>query len=387
MLHGVNRWVYQGDPAWAEFSEYNRMRGEIHVTPLARFIPKAAPTVGWSENDGWMFSQFYFSDPDVYAGVPKMRLLLDTLRKFDRAEPAALQTTPASFLSLPNMLSGDASWLMSLAILNSAWCVFAAKSSRRRYAATLLVYYGVFAVLSYYLLATSRLPERVAYNFPLFIHAICLYWATGFENLPVETASRPGWLNLFNVPRWRAKTLRLAAFVLLPVWAGLYLFSLSGLAHSLRDANAFNRKLDHISQKIFRPVCTLLPADKRPILVAMPLDSILEQCVFFYPSADRVPFFLVPYGWITHSPLFSQILERHRLRPYSLSLVDRPEVFFLMKPRWLEPLKLFYHEHYGLDIRFDMVLNTDEMPPFKDCKLHLYQAHAVGHKAPMGTVP
>jgi hypothetical protein len=387
MLHGINRWVYQRDPAWAEFSEYNRMRGEIHVTPLARFISKAAPTVGWSENDGWMFSQFYFSDPDVYAGVPRIRLLFDKLRTLEQGEPAASRTYPAGFLFLPNILSGDAKWLMNLAILTAVWCVFAATGFRRRYVVTLLIYYVIFLLLSFYLLTTSRLPERVAYNFPLFIHAICLYWAIDFQNLPTMKATRPGWPNVFSVPLWRAKALRLSAIVLLTIWAFLYLFYLAELAQSLWSANTFNRNLKYISQKICKPLSTLLPAEKRPILVAMPLDSILEQCVFFYPSPDRVPFFLIPYGWITHSPLFSQILERHRLRPYSLSLVDRPEVFYLMKPRWLKPLRMFYREHYGLDIRFDLVLNTDGMPQFEDCEIYLYQAHTVGGKTLMGTIP
>jgi len=385
LLHGINRWAYQRDPAWAEFSEYNHMRGKIHVTALAKFIPKAAPTVGWSENDGWMFSEFYFSDPDVYAGVPKIRLLLDKLRTLEQGEPAASPTYPAGFLFLPKMLSGDAKWLMDLAILNAVWCVFAARGFRRRYVAALLVYYVIFVLLSFYLLTTSRLPERVAYNFPLFIHAICLYWAISFPNLPAVIAARPGWLNVFLTPLWRAKALRLSGIVLLTVWAFLYLFYLAELAESLWSANKFNRSLKYISQKICKPLSTLLPSQKTPLLIAMPSDSVLEQCLFFYPPAEKVPFFLVPYGWITHSPLFSQILEQHRLRPYSLSLVDHLDVFFFMPPRWLKPLRIFYREHYGLDIRFEMILNTDERPQFEDCEIYLYQAHTVGDNTPMGT--
>ena len=49
-----------------------------------------------------------------------------------------------------------------------------------------------------------------------------------------------------------------------------------------------------------------------------------------------------------------------------------------MQLRWRDPLKLFYDEHYGVKIRFDLVLNTDSMPAFEDCQLHLYQAHVVG---------
>ncbi|HEX3855798.1 MAG TPA: hypothetical protein VHY30_00705 [Verrucomicrobiae bacterium] len=383
VLHGINRWAYQRDPAWNGFLEYNHMRGEIQVTPLAKFIPKAAPAVGWSENDGWMFSEFYFSDPDVYAGVPKMRLFLDKLKSLARNEPASPWKFSEGIMFLPKIfwgdaVFGDAGTLMNLAVSNAMWCLLAAGAFRRRCATTLLTSYGLFMMFNFYLLTTARLPERVAYNFPLFINAICLYWASGFRNLP-GAITWPTRLGIFFAPLCRTKTSWLATLVLIPVWAILYLFSLSELAQSLWSANAFNRNLEHISHKILQPVRTLSPDHRTPLLIAMPFDSVLEQCLFFYPPAQKVPFSLVPYGWITHSPLFNQILERHHLRPYSLSLVDRPEVFFLMKPRWLGPLRIFYREHYGLDIRFDTVLNTDEIPQFKDCQLHLYQAHTVGN--------
>ncbi len=385
-LHEINRREYQRDPAWTGYLDYLRMLGEVQVTALTKFIPQAAPAVGWSENDAWMFSRFNFSDPEVFGGAPKLHRLVAQIKALTRDKPAFSWRFPASFLFLPKMFHGDARILMKLAILNAIWCLLAAGAFRRRCLATLLISYGLFVVLGFYLLRTARLPERVSYNIPLFIHAICLYWATGFHNLPVATG-RPDRLDVFLAPLWRAKVLRLAALVLIPVWAALYLFNLSELAQNLWSTNASDRNLEHISHKILRPIRTLMPAQKTPILIAMPQDSVLEQCLFFHPSSEKVPFFLVPYGWIAHSPLFSQILERHRLHPYSLSLVDRPDVFFLMETRWLEPLTIFYREHYGLDIRFHMVLNTDEMPQFEDCKLHLYQAHTAGDKAPIGTVP
>jgi hypothetical protein len=371
VLHGINRWAYQRDPAWAEFTEYNQMRGEIHVTALEKFIPQAAPAVGWSENDGWMFSKFYFPEPEVYAGAAKMRVFLDKLKMLARAEPASSWRFTASFLYLPKILWRDAGILMKLALLNAVWCIAAAGIFRRRCLVTLLISYGVFVVFCFYLIMTARLPERVSYNIPLFINAICLYWATGFGNLPVAMTQ----------PAWRAKALRLVGLVLIPIWAAVYLSVLADLAQSLWWANASNRHLEQISRKILQPIRAGLPAPKPPILIAIPLDSMLEQCLFFYSSAEQVPFSLVPYGWITHSPIFNQVLERHRLQPYSLSLVDRRDIYFMMEPGWLEPLKIFYREHYGLDVRFDMVLNTDEIPQFADCRLHLYQAHIGGGKA------
>lgn len=409
LLHGVNHRAYQRNPGWAEYSEYNRLRGEIHVTGLSRFIPQAAPAVGWSRNDGWMFSEFYFSEPEVYAGVPRMRLFLDKLKTLAQDEPPSWWWGfPAGFLFLPKVFQHDAAILMDLAILNGLWCIFAAGVFRRRCLATLLISYGLYMGLTFYLLTTARLPEHVAYNFPLFLLAICLYWATGFRSLPVATtpsgsldvflarfgqAWGASWKAFTAVPVWAALYHRVMHYrralwlVLILIWAAVYLLNLTALAQSLQSANAANRDLERTSRQIVKSIHTLLPGPAKPLLIMMPVDSRLEQCLFFSPAGENIPFSMVPSGWITHSPLFNQILERHHLHPYSLSLVDRPDVFFLMEPRWLEPLRIFYREHYGLNIRFDMVLDTNAMPQFEDCQLHLYQAHAIGNKALLGTVP
>lgn len=407
VLHETNSWVYQRDPAWAEFSNYNRVRGEIQITELSAYLPQADSAVGWSKNDGWMFSEFYFPDPDVYAGANRMHLLLDKLKTLARHEPMAWWSFSTASLYLPKVFQHDAGILMQLAILNALWCLFAAGTLRRRFLVTLLISYALYVVFCFHLQTTARLPERVAYNIPLFVHAICLYWATGFYLAVTTKRSGPPGVVVDRLRRsmklrgmaslagsvwtgWAQRLLRYRralTFVLVPAWVVLYLTSLSGLAENLWLENTSNRNLEGISRKILEPIRTLLPAQQTPLLIAMPLDSTLEQCLCFYPSVKSIPFSMVPYGWITHSPLFYQILERNRLRPYSRSLVDRPDVFFLMETRWLRPLRIFYSEHYGLDIRFDMVLNTDGMPPFKNCRLYLYQAHSVRAKTPPATAP
>ena len=400
VLHGINRWAYQADPRWAEYSEYNRLRGKIQDMALAEYLPQADAAVGWSRNDGWMFSEFYFSDPDVYAGVPRMHLLLDRLNTLAHDKPASWWWRfPASYLFLPEVFQNDAATLMILALLSGMWCVAVAGAFRLRCLVTLLISYGLYVALAFYLLTVAHLPERVAYNIPLFILAICLYWATGFRHQPAATTPsglfdvflarlrRPmvsAWAALMTIPVWAAMFHQVRHYrrafmlVLVLIWAALYLFNLSQLAESLWSANASNRDLERTSRKIVGSVRTLLPRQTQPLLITLPADSVLERSLFFLPAVEHAPFSLVPCGWITHSPLFDQILERHHLQPYSLSLVDRPDVFFLMQLRWREPLKIFYREHYGLKIRVDMVLDTDAMPRFEECQLHLYQAHVVG---------
>jgi hypothetical protein len=402
-LHAVNRWAYQLDRAWAEYSEYNHLRGQIHDTPLLAYLPQADTTLGWSRNDGWMFSEFYFSEPEVYAGVPRMHLLLDRLKALAQEEPASgWLRFPVGFLFLPKVFQNDSAILMTLALLNGLWCIVAAGRFRRRCLITLLGSYGLYVALTFYLLTVAHLPERVSFDIPLFIHAICLYWATGFHN-PVAAPTPSGLLDVFlarlrqgivslgtvliAVPIGAALYRRVMhyrrafALVLVLIWAVVYLFNLSQLAQSLWSANASNRDLERTSRKISQSIQTLLPGQPQPILIMMPADSVLERCLFFYPAAGRVSFSMVPSGWITHSPLFQQILKQHHLQPYSRSLIDRADIFFLMQLRWREPLKVFYREHYGLKIRIDMVLDTDALPQFQDCQLHLYQAHVVGGEA------
>ncbi len=395
-LQGIDHWAYHRDPAWAEFSEYNHMRGEIQDTPLARLIPKAAPAVGWTENDAWLFSNCYFPDRDVYAGVSKMQVskirdLWDKLKMLQREEPTpsgpsvtgsqpAAMWTVTSLLLLPNMYRtetlkpSDSARVMNLAILNAIWCIFAAGILRRRIATVLLIYYALFWVIGFYLLTTAHLPERVSYNFSLFIHAICLYWATGFQNLTATTTTRTNWFEYYRVRFWRPRALRLAALVSLSVWAIFYLFNVSMLSRTLA-AYRYNQNAKYLTEKICgTPIRTLLPAGKTPLLVELPSDSLFED--LSDPSAERLPFFVEPaYGWSTQSPLSRQTLARYHADPHSLSVVGRPDIFFLMIPSWIAPLKTFYQEHYGLKIRFDMALNTDDMPQFKECHTYLYHPH------------
>ncbi len=189
---------------------------------------------------------------------------------------------------------------MILAMLNGLGCVLFAGAFKRRLLATLFISYGLSLVLCFYLLTTAHLPERVAYNIPLFINAICLYWVTGFY-CPPGAAPWPGGSDVSSTSPWRAKVSRWVALVLFAVGVGLYLSYVTELAHGLWLANTDHRNLDRISHKIFEPVRTLMPAQKTPILVALPVDSVLEKCVFFYPPTKKIPFFLVPCGWITYS--------------------------------------------------------------------------------------
>ena len=138
---------------------------------------------------------------------------------------------------------------------------------------------------------------------------------------------------------------------------------------------------------MFEPIKMLPTGGGKPILVCMPPDSTLRDSLVYRHSVTDAPFYLVPTGCRTHSPLFNRVLQAHGLEPYSLSMVDRRDVFFVMGQEWPEPLRTFYLEHYGLPIRFEQVLNTDDMPRYRDCHLAVYRLHSDGNETASKAAP
>lgn len=368
LMHAVNRWYYERDPSWAEYLEYNTLRGQLQDTPLTAFASRSASAAGWSTNDAAMFVNFYFSEPEVFAGTSRLRRFVEASRSF--VEPGMfVRRFSMKWLFLPQMLDRDSRILLNLALLNGLWCLAGAGSSRSRYVITLTLMYAGCVLIAFYLRGTARLPPRVAYNMPLFLNLACLYWATGVGTSKAATNAHR---NLFSLLRY--------ACVL--GWLVLYGSLVYEVGRSLWYANAYYRRLQRISGKVFEPTKRLLPEGERPVFIALPHNSVLERCLLYRHEVQTLPFSIVPYGWLTHSPLFRQALSRRQLDPYSLSLVGRRDVFFLMETRWLEPLRLFYREHYGLDIAFETVLDTDAMPEYRDCRLHLYKASVFGENKP-----
>jgi hypothetical protein len=385
-LHSLNRWYYQRDPEWAEYLQYNQLHGAIRTSPLKKSISQAAPSVGWSKNDAWMFANWYFSDPDVFGSASRMRLLVEKLKTIPRSQPFSWREFTVC-LNLPRILGPDAGMLMKLAVLVALGCLFFAGAQRRRCFGTLLASYGLCVLLVFYLREAAHLPERVSYNLPLFIHVICLYWASGFEELPV-IAFRPG-ASLGPLRTFlTAKPARLATLVWAPVCVVAFASLLLTWARGLSYENGSNCYLKaEISHKIFTLIQPLMPDGGKPFIIPVCFESPLEQCLVFSSSADKANFWLLPYGWLAHSPVFRQSLAQHRLRPFSLSLLDRSDVFFQVKPEWIERLRTYYREHYNTDIHFQLALNTDELPQYRDCQLHLYQAHAVQSTVGVRPIP
>jgi hypothetical protein len=373
VIHETNHWYFQREPAWAEFSEYNDLRGRIHRTVLEAHLMEAAPGVGWTKNDAEMFHNWYFAEPEVFGSVSKMRHLYNHLQMLAKTNVAPRHARLRwSNLFLPKLLAGDAGALMSIAILNAGWFLIVSRQPRARYVISLLGTYVVCVTLALYLAYTARLPQRLSINLPILMQVVCLYWAAASTHFQVALRFR-GFERLLSwIPRLEPCLVPVRQLV--PLWVVLNVFLVVGVVHSLWTMNARNRELRAVSRMVDAPLRELA-SGKKLLLVTMPLDSVFEQSLAFYPASRARSFTVLPYGWLSHSPIFSEILNANHLRPYSMSLVDNAGAFFLMQPHWLEPLQVFYQEHYHERIKFDCVLNSDEHPSYRACGFRLYQAH------------
>jgi len=275
---------------------------------------------------------------------------------------------------------------MMLSVVLVAWVFFVMERGdrRKRFLAVIVATYGVILALSVALLLSARLPERVTYNMPFFILALCVYWTTCSGESVSPLPFKFGLESLVSLRKQRVFSVFVQEFRphLISIAALLTLSLVFFWGECQCHFNAEHVKLKNRSASIFAPVQKLLPAGQKPIIVLLPCNSRLEFSLFFWTEKEP-PFYCVPYGWLTHSPIFQKILEQHHLTPFSRSLLDRPDVFLLMQPSWIEPLTTFYWEHYKMRVRFDQVLTPEELKE-KDKKSGqaLYQAHLENAETP-----
>jgi hypothetical protein len=382
-LTSVDRAWYQRDAGWAQYREYNLIRGSIQKTPKTDFVEAVGPTIGWSANDGKMLVESFFADPETFGSVPKMRQLLDGLEKATWAnllKPTSIAHGLQDHFSKPINFGPAVDIAFGLSLLASCALLYFARGHRRRLGATLLVSYAFIEGIAFYLRYTARLPERVSYNMPFIMLTLCLYWGARLDEAPKPFA----WLDKFPwhkvkvAPVYRGKIFR----ALLLVWFAALAFFTIDLLQNFHSMEKNHRQIKKVSEDFPKVFEQNWQGDSKPILVPLPQMSRLEESLFFVPAGTKMPFDLLPASWTTHSPVFYHFLKQHDLGSLSKDLVDCPNVLFLMQDPWKEILQTFYKEHYGWNIDFDLIISGDKwVRPGKKPRLH----HA--YKAKVVTAP
>ncbi|HBF33409.1 TPA: hypothetical protein DDW35_02475 [Candidatus Sumerlaeota bacterium] len=361
-LWGSNQCYYKRTSEWANFLEYNTMYGKIETTRLKYYAIQAAPSVGWSATDALMFVEFYFPEPEVYLPLSKIRIFMETAQKNAAATPLSLPSAFVSYFSATWLDVGGATGALTIfAILVSVACVLVSGHHRRRLAITLCVLFVYLCLVGFLVYLHAHFPPRLSYCMPLFIILVCLYWTGEF------VWGAGGTEKIYQrFIKWGALTI-IGALCVSPMFLMAKRF--------LRVNAGYRDDLVGVHKTIADPIKKLLPGGEKPVIVLFPNGSNLERSLFFCKGNDA-PFYCVPWSWLAHSPIFQKVLEQHHLLPFSRSLVDRPDVFLLMADNWIERVKTFYLEHYGMHVRFDRVLNATALKESGRKNGHsLYQLH------------
>jgi hypothetical protein len=294
------------DPGWADYREYNRLRGDLHMNPKFNLGPQNLPAfahVGWSENDAWMFSQWLYEDPAVFS--------TSNLAYLDQNLTSNRDDSFAVIL------------LLSVIALSPApVAIFAAVLMRRENELTLwmrlAVLVPVLLVLGY-LSITTRLPARVAVP-PLY--AASLFLLARWSGPPA--APSRDW-NSLGIP---------------VVFITLTFFSIRNLIVAAGE----NRE---VAANLEADLRALEPVPGQVVVAsinAMPLERLSP----FTAVAEMRRLDIIQLMWSGGSPSFNQQLQRHGSTSLFQSVAHDPRFRFAVPTsNWdrAQVLARFWQEH------------------------------------------
>jgi hypothetical protein len=335
--YGIERVYYHRDPAWAEFFRFNTARGLLHGTSRMQHISAdTLKEIGWSTNDVYMFSNWFFFDPKVFSTQALETLIKrDQEQRIDILRQGALvaQAKEAWKLHLP--------WLSFPLI----WLAVCLPLYNRRGALTALALSGAAVLAFAGLLSFGHLPTRVAIP-----SALC--W-TVFLSLTLNR-DHSGW------PSGVRPIAAGCAAMLSLMTLGTPRFRTFG---ELRDLSRDHEKSHARLRKQYEAM-----RNKDPYGVFMVLgDSLfLEAQLPFGKPMARVNEFEL--GWPQRAPVFVRYLASLGVEDPYWSLAHQPHVYLMCNYAAASVYSQYMREHYDEDVP----VNADTKLP--DSSVAFYQA-------------
>lgn len=311
VLFGLAHWSwFQADPAWRQFRDFDRARIELQDYHILDYTPEtkgAFDSVGWSENDVWLFKHWFYTNPAKFN--------VEAFEKLDRQLPRVGSSgKSSSFGSLGEWAGSpwDARLLLCFLLLS----FLCPRDRWRLLAAQALWTVLLFAVLIYFF----RAPDRI--TLPLLALLV---------NLAVFYARKPAG-SLRPADLWRPALLAAAFLAALPALRDYHRQNLvmrqwqAALHESLAQAGAREGQLYEL---------WLFP---------------LEMLGAFDDCGSLRPFHLFLTSFCQTSPESLDGLERFGVREPFRDAVDNPKVLLVCGTEEGEHYQRYLKENYGLDV-------------------------------------
>jgi hypothetical protein len=192
-LAAFNYLWYQSDKDWKEYCRFDKARVELQDYRITEYSPQTKPffdSVGWSENDFWLFKNWYYTNPKKFNA--------DIFRKLEAFFPRVGSAGKLS--SHPDL--GElffSPWDLRMMLGFFIFFIFCPGASRKYLVAQWLWIQMVFLGLIYF----YRAPDRVTLPITAFLVMLSIFFAKN----PMEHPMDKNWLSRFKM------TILLAVFV------------------------------------------------------------------------------------------------------------------------------------------------------------------------------
>jgi hypothetical protein len=323
----LDRAIWNSYPNWADFERYFQTRVQLTDTPrIANATPQDVQSVGWSANDLYMYSEWFYPDPQTYS-LEKLKTLNTSLpgRRIGLVNNLAfLFNRFLDPIALPFGLLTVAVWLALL--LNGA-------SQRAILASSLSV--AALIGLSLYLGWTIKLPLRVF--LPMLAGTALALLLIRAWDPPDPAAALPRGVLIFHIGvAGLLATFLLCAGIILTrtaITSALNRDRQTGYARILTDLNRL--QLDGT-----------LPS---PVLIVAPdLGIPLEWAKPLWINFPKQRYLTM--GWLNFSPAYQEVLGQMNVTVLPQGFYEGQNVLLMTRPGLITGIRDFIQEHNGVSV-------------------------------------
>jgi hypothetical protein len=345
---------YDARPEWRDWLVYNRARAELHDRPQFRTLTPATlrevELAGWSPLEARLFWRWVFFDPDLYG--------TERLHRVARAVAHRLPSLRFAWRDLRHRLARQ-----SLAVQVGLPLLLGLCFGRRRGAYLGRAGISMLLLLAFalWLLQSYKLEPRWLRAIIDVLPIASMLWLAG----PVP-AARP-----------RDRWLRAGGLVVMLVYAGA---QSAALRQQLLTSEQNARTTWLTKEGLARLTTYAAQAGRRgePIVFLTLGRSIQPERLS--PLDDIAVLRDAPilrFGWLTHSPHYRAMLERHGLGDVYTDVVDRDDILLVSDPATVRLFVEFLRQRRGRSVEADALPDFPELQQLTGAQVYRIRTRAV----------
>lgn len=360
-MHAAHQRYYNSDPAWREFLVFNPYRVKFNDYCWTRYTDETKPVfdgVHWSENDHDMIRNQYFDDPQVFGR--------QTLQAIVEGYPWAQNT-----FSLRKM----ADWWNEILRNVRLWPIWAliplqiwwARDRRFAISHFLILTVSLDAVICG-LMFLKNPPGRVYYPLVAFQGLYSLYLmrcctASAEKNTELSSVSEPPPIDVRS-SQWQQ--MQYQSFVS----GALCAIAVIGLCAGQYKAHRDSRKAVKANRLLHENLAMVDPRES-DLFVCWGCDFPYESILPLESNDVLRRLNILTLGWTQQSPVNDAVKEHFGIRDLTLSLMDNPNVYLLVQDSELDYYRTYIHEHFGIDVEWDLCFEGSAFNLVKPVKADL----------------